>query len=205
MDPRRCTGIILAGGKASRFGGEPKGLELVAGRRILDRVADALTQVSDALLIISSARGSESWLPGVPVAEDIWPAQGTLVGIHSALTHARTSVIVVGWDMPFVSAPLLSCLRAYSAHAEAAVPINTARDDVEPLCAWYSQACLPAVEKRLEAGAMKVASFLEDVRCARLSGEEVAQFGDPETLFMNVNTPEDLERAQLLARDEEAL
>lgn len=85
------------------------------------------------------------------------------------------------------------------------MPINTVRDDLEPLCAWYSQACLPAVEKRLEAGAMKVASFLEDVRCARLSGEEVAQFGDPETLFMNVNTPEDLERAQLLARDEEAL
>ena len=41
MTSRRCTGAILAGGRAVRMGGKPKGLELVGGRRILDRVADA--------------------------------------------------------------------------------------------------------------------------------------------------------------------
>ena len=44
-----CTGVILAGGAASRFGGLPKGLERVDGRRIIDRVASALREGSDDL------------------------------------------------------------------------------------------------------------------------------------------------------------
>ncbi|MEY4608770.1 MAG: MobA-like transferase domain, partial [Gemmatimonadota bacterium] len=41
-----CTGVILAGGGATRFGGRPKGLEVVAGERIIDRVARGLRMVT---------------------------------------------------------------------------------------------------------------------------------------------------------------
>jgi hypothetical protein len=39
-------------------------------------------------------------------------------------------------------------------------------------------------------------SFFEDVRVARLPADRVARYGDPDVLFMNINTPEDLSRAE---------
>jgi molybdopterin-guanine dinucleotide biosynthesis protein A len=70
---------------------------------------------------------------------------------------------------------------------------------VEPLCAYYSARCLPAVEHCLAAGDRRVIAFFEEVRMVRMSLEEVSTFGDPATMFMNVNTPLDLDRAESYA------
>lgn len=196
MASLRCTGVILAGGQATRYDGRPKGLERVGDARIIDRVAAALSEVTDELLLIANAEGAAEWLPGVRTAPDVLPDQGSLGGIHAALAHARGSVLVVAWDMPFVPAELLGCLRALGTHGDAAVPESGSRRGVEPLCAWYSHACLAPIERRLRDGDRRVVSFFEDVRVARLSADDVRQFGDPELLFMNVNTPDELLRAE---------
>ena len=191
-----CTGVVLAGGAASRYGGLPKGLELVAGRRIIDRVADALREVTDDLLLVANDPGAESWLPGVPVQRDIVPNAGGLGGIHAALHAASQPVLMVAWDMPFVPAALLARLRELGDGADVAVPESGSRRGVEPLCAFYAPACLRAIERRLADGDLRVVGFHEHVRVARLPADEVSAFGDPELLFMNVNTPDDLARAE---------
>lgn len=196
MSAPRCTGVILAGGQASRYDGRAKGLEIVGGTRIIDRVATALAEAADDLLLIANTPDAESWLSGVRTAADVLPGQGSLGGIHAALAHATTSVLVVAWDMPFVPAELLSCLRALGARADAAVPESDSRRGLEPLCAWYSQACLAPIERRLQAGDRRVVSFFDDVRVARLGAQDVRQFGDPELMFMNVNTPDELAKAE---------
>ena len=84
-----CTGVVLAGGAASRYGGLPKGLERVDGRRIIDRVADALSNATDDLLLVANHADAASWLPGVPVQHDLVPGTGGLGGIHAALTVHR--------------------------------------------------------------------------------------------------------------------
>lgn len=196
MTTRGCTGVILAGGQATRYDGRPKGLERVGGARIIDRVAAALRQVADELLLIANSPDAEGWLPGVRTAADVLPDQGSLGGIHAALAHAGTAVLVVAWDMPFVPAELLSCLRASGSQSDAAVPESGSRRGVEPLCAWYAQACLAPIERRLRDGDRRVVSFFEDVRVTRLSAEDVRQFGDPELMFMNVNTPDELLKAE---------
>jgi len=192
----RCTGVILAGGQATRYDGRPKGLEVVGGARIIDRVASALADAADDLLLIANTSEAGSWLPGVRAAADVLPGQGSLGGIHAALAHAGTAVLVVAWDMPFVPAELLLCLRALGTRADAAVPESGSRRGLEPLCAWYSPACLAPIERRLQAGDRRVVSFFDDVRVARLNAEDVRQFGDPELTFMNVNTPDELVRAE---------
>lgn len=196
MSAPRCTGVILAGGQATRYDGRAKGLETVGGMRIIDRIATALAAVTDELLLIANTPDAESWLSGVRTAADVLPGQGSLGGIHAALAHAKTSVLVVAWDMPFVPAELLSCLRALGARADAAVPESGSRRGLEPLCAWYSPSCLAPIERRLEAGDRRVVSFFEDVRVARLGADDVRQFGDPELMFMNVNTPDELAKAE---------
>ena len=198
----RCTGVILAGGGATRYGGLPKGLERVGGERIIDRAATALRGATDELLLIANADGAAAWLPGVRVAADVRPGEGALGGLHAALTHARGDIVLVAWDMPFVSAALLMALRARGAQeaADAVLPESDgSRRGVEPLCAWYSSRCLSAVAAALDAGDRRVIAFHDAVRTVRFEIDEVRRFGDPARLFANVNTPAELAWAEGIA------
>lgn len=193
-----CIGVILAGGGATRFGGAPKGLQVVEGARIIDRVAAALREVTDELLLVANDPGAAAWLPGVRTAADVRTGEGALGGLHAALAHAGGSAaLVVAWDMPFVAVGLLRALRALGeAGADAAVPESeTSGRGVEPLCAWYGPACLSAIERRLDAGDRRVVAFFEDVRVSHLAAADVARWGDPERIFWNVNSPADLSNA----------
>ena len=93
--------------------------------------------------------------------------------------------------MPFVPTGLLGALRNAGRDADAAVPESDSRRGLEPLCAYYAPACIAAIERRIAAGDRRVIAFYDDVRVARVSVRDVAQFGDPALLFMNVNTPEE--------------
>ena len=200
-----CTGVILAGGGATRYGGLPKGLERVGGERIVDRVARALRAVTDELLLIANDPGAAHWLSGVRVETDVRAGEGALGGLHAALTHAEGDVVLVAWDMPFVSGALLGAMRARGERgagsgedgADAVLPESDgSRRGVEPLCAWYSARCLPAVTAALDAGDRRVIAFHDAVRTVRFGLDEVRGFGDPARLFANVNTPEELAWAE---------
>lgn len=203
-----CTGVILAGGGATRFGGAPKGLERVAGERIIDRVASALRPVTDDLLLVANAPHADQWLPGVRTVRDLRAGAGALGGLHAALTHAGTSILLVAWDMPFVSSALLATLRALGenpGHEEVGGPVDErhmdavlaesdgSRRGVEPLCGWYAQSCLPAINASLDRDDLRVVGFHADARIERVPIDAVRSFGDPARIFSNVNTRADLE------------
>lgn len=191
-----CAGVILAGGAASRYGGVPKGLERVGGRRIIDRVAESLSAVTDDLWLVANDPAAAAWLPNARLGADLVPGAGGLGGIHAALHHAQSAVLVVAWDMPFVPEQLLARLRALGDGADVAVPESGSRRGLEPLCAFYAPSCLPAIERSLQEGDRRVVGFHAHVRVARLPAGDVAAFGDPDMLFLNVNTPDDLVRAE---------
>ena len=185
------TGVILAGGQATRYGGLPKGLERVQGVRIIDRVRTALEPVVDDLLLIANDPGAAEWLPGVRCEADVLRDVGSIAGIHAALVHAGAPVVIVAWDMPFVPTGLLRALSMAGTEADAVVPESDSRRGLEPLCAYYGPACISAIEQRVASGDRRVIAFYDDVRLMRLPAAEVAAFGDPALLFMNVNTPEE--------------
>ncbi len=196
---RRVTGVILAGGEARRYGGRPKGLERVGGRRVIDRVVAALTPATDEILLIANDPSAADWLGGVRLASDVRVGCGSLGGIHAGLVHAGTDIVVLAWDMPFIPSRLVSALRALGRDADVAVPESESRRGVEPLCAYYSERCLAPIERRLDANERRVMSFFPDVRVARLAAREVAVLGNPAFMFMNVNAPEDLALAERYA------
>lgn len=193
-----CTGVILAGGQATRYGGLPKGLERVAGERVIDRVAGVLAQTTDELLLIANSPSAHEWLPGVRVERDVRPGLGSLGGILSGVVHAGRPALVVAWDMPFVPAELLAALRELGEreHADAAVPESGSRRGVEPLCAYYTPACIAPIERQLDAQDLRVIGFYDDIRLVRLGADRVREFGDPAELFMNINTPDELALAE---------
>jgi molybdopterin-guanine dinucleotide biosynthesis protein A len=198
-------GAVLAGGAASRYGGEPKGLLELGGRRILDRVVTAVAHALGELpLLVANAPRASAWRPDLRTVPDARPNCGSLGGIYTALVAGDRSVPVlcVAWDMPFVSTGLLRALiaEAASGQYDALLPESDGRRGIEPLCAVYGPACVEPVEQALDAGDLRAIAFHRSVRVGRLPLERVRQFGEPSRLFFNVNAPEDLARAgELLA------
>src|SRR5438552_659599 len=198
-------GAVLAGGAASRYGGVPKGLLAVGGRRILDRVVDSVQAVTGALpLLIANAPGASAWRPDLKTIPDARPGLGSLGGIYTAVTAVPEPVLCVAWDMPFVPQALLRALiegaTGGAGSYDAFLPESSGRRGLEPLCAVYGPACGPAIERRLVRGELEAIGFHPDVKVGTLPLDRVRAFGDPDVLFFNVNRPEDLARAEDLWR-----
>jgi molybdopterin-guanine dinucleotide biosynthesis protein A len=175
----------------------------VQGRRLIDRVADALRETCETLLLVANDPAAVGWLPGVPVTPDIRPGLGSLGGLLTALSRTEGPILAVAWDMPFVPGGLLRALRerGESEACDAVLPVSDSRRGAEPLCAYYTQACVGPIERRLAAGDLRMIGFLEEVRACRLDPAAVRQFGDPARMFLNINTPADLETAAALPQD----
>lgn len=174
-------------------------MEIVGGRRIIDRIASCLREVCGRLLVISDDPEAKHWLPDATVAGDIVAQRASLVGIHSALTHAAGDVIVVAWDMPFVPVPLLAALRdRLRSGTSAVVPFTT--KGPEAVCAAYSADALPHIEHLVRIGALKLSDLLDALpKVDRMTATDLARFGSAEIIFFNVNSPADLTRAGEIA------
>ena len=194
-------GAVLAGGAARRYGGRPKGLVELGGRRILDRVVDAVRGVTGAPpLLVANAPDGPGWRPDLHTVPDVRPGCGSLGGIYTAVVSGTGPVLCIAWDMPFVTPGLLRALVDGSAGYDAFLPESDGKRGVEPLCAVYGPACAPAIERRLALGDLKAIGFHPEVKVGTLPLERVGEFGEPDVLFLNVNTPEDLERAEAVWR-----
>lgn len=195
MVERHCSGAVLAGGESSRFGGEPKGLSVIEGRRVVDRLLETLAAVADERFIITSDPRVREAVGDVVAYDDERAERGSLVGLHSALRHCRAAALVVAWDMPFVPASLLAHLRAVGERAEAAaIPIGPMGP--EPLCAYYPRAALASVERQLDAGDLRLWHLAATLPAVLVSPDDIARFGPPELLFANINTAADLAAAR---------
>ena len=190
-------GAVLAGGAARRYGGRPKGLVELGGRRILDRVVEAVSAVTDGLpLLVANAPDGPTWRPDLRTIPDVRLDCGSLGGNYTAIVSGSGPVLCVAWDMPFVSVELLQALVSGSPTCDALLPESDGRRGVEPLCAVYGPACAPAIERQLARGDLRAVGFHADVKVGTLPLERVRAFGDPDVLFFNVNSPADLERAE---------
>lgn len=199
----RTCGAAIAGGRSVRYG-EPKSFVSVAGTRLIDRVLDALREASDEQVVIANDVDAYASL-GLPVRADVLEGAGAVAGIHAALLYTRErgcdGVLVLACDMPFPSVALLRRLeqQAREQSLDAVLPASTSRRGMEPLCAWYSTRCIVPIERAVARDDMRVIGFHDEVRVGVLAADEVAAFGDPERLFMNINTREDRDHAERLA------
>lgn len=177
----------------------PKGLELVGGHRIIDRVATALRPLTNSLVVAANDPDAEHWLPGVAVVHDVIPGAGGLAGVHAALMSG-SDALVVAWDMPFVNVELLAALVDVAPGNSIIVPESFPRRHVEPFCAFYSAGVREPLESFLRGGGGAARDFIASARgVRRLPASDVSAIGDARRLFFSVNTPEDLARARAMA------
>ena len=183
------------------MGGSPKGLEIVGTSRIIDRVADSLRRVCGSVILAANDAHASEWLPGTTVVRDAHPGAGGLAGVEAALRHAG-DVVIVAWDMPFVTPDLLQELarRAREHDATSVVPESDSPHGFEPFCAFYSARVLKQLSAFLVRGGGPARDFISAIHGVdRMPLNELGAFGDPATLFLSVNTPGDLSRARTIA------
>jgi molybdopterin-guanine dinucleotide biosynthesis protein A len=178
------------------MGGSPKALLPFGDRPLIDHIAETLRSVLPDCLVVTNTPDLYAFL-GLPMVGDVFPDGGSLGGIYSGLRAASGDhALCVACDMPFLSAPLVAYPAGRAAEADVVIP--DAGGEFQTLHAVYGKACLPSMERRLRAGQLKIVGFFDDVRVVRVPADEVARFADPDSAFMNLNTPEDLARARAL-------
>jgi molybdopterin-guanine dinucleotide biosynthesis protein A len=195
------TAAILAGGRSRRLGGRDKSRLVIGGRTILARQLEVLQHVVPRIVIVANAPGQFADA-GVPVLPDALPGSGSLGGIYTALADAGGPVLILACDMPFVTAPFLA--RVIEAGQDADIAIPRSGDGYQPLCANYAPACAGPLRRRIEQGALKVVDLLADVRVRELGPDEIAAFDPDGLLLLNVNTADDVVRADRAARERQA-
>jgi molybdopterin-guanine dinucleotide biosynthesis protein A len=151
------------------MGGRQKALLEVGGRRILDRQLDVLPK---DVFVVGAPLGDLPWIDDDKI--------GPLGGILAAIRH-RPRVLVVGCDMPYLDRALIDRLAAEP--GDAIVPIRDGRP--EPLCAIYTYACAPAIERAIARGDLRATAFLDAVNVTRVPVD------DPRP-FTNCNSEGDL-------------
>ena len=193
------TVCIQAGGQSSRMG-EDKALKTFLGRPLIQRVADRLTPIADEIIVTTNRPDDYAFL-NLRLFSDLKPERGALGGLYTAIASATQPIVaVVACDMPFASSRLIEAMSKLLVEEEADVVIAKSEEGYEPLHAVYRrEACLPAIEKSIDADQWKVIAWFPQVKVRVLTMEEIKS-ADPEGLaFWNVNTPEEFAKAEKLA------
>jgi molybdopterin-guanine dinucleotide biosynthesis protein A len=195
----RVTGVIQAGGKSTRMGGRPKALLELGGRRIIERVLDAIAPVVDDVLVVTNTPELYAFL-GLPMIADVYPDHGSLGGIFSGVAAATgDAAFTVACDMPFLHREVARLVVARAGEGDVVIP--RVGEQLETMHAVYGKACLAPIEARLQAGQFRIVGFFDRVRVVEIDEADVARHRAPDVVFMNVNTPQELARARALAAE----
>lgn len=180
----------MAGGKSRRMGRDKAWLDLGDGRPIVQRVIDVMREVADDVFLVANDERFATL--GLRIVPDRFPEGGALGGITTGVSSAvHERVLVAACDMPFLQPGVFRLLVERSEGHDVVMPKVGA--DFEALHALYTKACLPAMERALGAGKMRIISFFDDVRVLTLGEDELRRVDPDLVSFTNVNTPEELE------------
>lgn len=193
------SGIILAGGRSTRFGGGEKSLKPVKGKPMICRVKGSLEDVVDEIIV--SVRDEKQRDLVFPYLKEITPFVydelhdiGPLAGVNACLKAAKGEyVVVVACDMPFISPGVVDYLFRSAEGHDAAVPVRE-NGFIEPLHAVYRrEAMIAAVDEAISRGKRRIAAPLDYLKDVVYVPVEKLQEIDPGlTTFINVNRAEDM-------------
>ncbi len=184
----------MAGGKSSRMGND-KSFVLFDGRPMIEAIRERVTGLGDELLLVTNKPKAYAHL-GLPMVADVYPDHGSLGGIFTAITHAsHPYTLIVACDMPWLNRPLLEYMLALRQTADVIIP--RWQKYPEPLHAIYSKACLPSIEAKLQEKQLKITGFFSKVTVHFVEREVIERFDEDGRSFANINTPEELQQAQI--------
>ena len=196
---KHTAGVLLAGGKSRRMGADKRFLRL-DGETLLSRALSVFERLFDEVLIVVAGPLPESVGGRHRVVTDLVPNCASLGGLYTGLSLSESPrVFAAACDMPFLNPDLI----AYLIHlSDDDIVMPNPASGLQPMHAVYSKACCPHFKRMIESRNLSIQGILqnEGLRVRLVPDEDLRQH-DPELLsFLNVNTPEDAERARTLGQ-----
>jgi molybdenum cofactor guanylyltransferase len=193
MATGNITGIILAGGRARRMGGQDKGLIQLARKPMIEYVINAIDPQVDAIIINANRNQADYEKYGFPVvADQIEGYCGPLAGMASGLQAAKTPfVVTVPCDSPLIPDDLVQKLFStlQDKDAEICTPLSNGR--LQPVFTLMKSELLPSMLDFLNNGERKIDKWFEKHRLA------IADFSEQPETFININSAEELAAIEL--------
>lgn len=190
MQSEAITGVVLAGGRATRMGGVDKGLQLLNGRPLWRHVADSL-EPQVGRLVISANRNLEYWhTSGYAVYRDTQADfPGPLAGMLAIMQQVDSPWFVFcPCDTPFIPSFLVERFVQQKASAPVVWVHDGERD--HPAVALVHRQIIPELGTYLAHGERRVMVFMRQV------GGHPVNFSDVKSAFINVNTLDELQQMQ---------
>lgn len=192
----KASAIILAGGKNTRITRNKAFIQLPAGDTILQHTMNILRPIFPEIIIVTNRKEAYQKF-NVSVVEDLIKENGPLGGIFTGLCYSASKHnFVVACDMPFIKPALIELLLEESGDYDVVIP--EIDGEVEPLFAVYSKNCIPVMFEHLQKQNLKIRQVLSQLHVKKIGAKKIDRL-DPEHLcFFNINTEEDLRRAENL-------
>jgi len=189
-EPRTDTfpvsAVILAGGRATRMGGEDKGWVALAGRPLIDHVLDRLRPQVDEVLINANRSQTRYQALAPVISDDNNDYLGPLAGMQAGLAAAHHDwVLFVPCDGPALPHDLMSRFRA-ALTPDTELVVAHDGDWLQPVVALLHKSLLPSLTHALAAGERKIDIWFARHKMA------VVSFADQPDAFINLNSPAEL-------------
>jgi molybdopterin-guanine dinucleotide biosynthesis protein A len=198
----KASAIILAGGKNTRIGRNKAFIQLPSGETILRNTINVLQKTFPEIIIVTNQK--EVYLSyrscgkfNVQVVEDLIKESGPLGGIFTGLCYSVSKHnFVVACDMPFIKPALIRLLLEERKTYDVVIP--EIDGEVEPLFAVYSKNCIPVMLEHLQKQNLKIRQVLGKLHWKKIGADEIDQLDPKHLSFFNINTKEDLRKAESL-------
>jgi molybdopterin-guanine dinucleotide biosynthesis protein A len=195
----KVDGYVLTGGASTRMGRDKSRLDF-GGETLAERATRTLAAVCSNVFTV----GGEP-VRDIPLVEDefelSFPGQkAAIAGLVSALKHSQTEwTAILACDLPFVTSALFRLLisKTSAAPKKASVIVPVQSDDkLQPLCAVYRTAVsLSEAIAAVSIGNFKIRKLVERLDPVTIEFNELAVLCETKDPFVNINTPEDFQKA----------
>ncbi len=177
-------GLVLAGGKSSRFGRD-KALEVYHGESLLERAVNLLGSV-DMRPIVVTRHGADYPFLQCPVLRDKLPEKGPLGGIYTAMSvFKKVDFLVLTCDMPVLTSFALHQL--FSHKRMDCLTVFSDSCSLQPFPGIYPSLLFSTIGRKLIQGSLSMAALIEQT-----SNKRIVPWEGDRGVFLNVNRQEDI-------------
>jgi molybdopterin-guanine dinucleotide biosynthesis protein A len=182
------TGIILAGGKSSRFGSD-KSLFEFNGKKLIEYSIATLQPLCGQILL-STNEPEKYAFTGLSAVSDTFPGCGPVAGIHACIEQSKTEHhLVIGCDLPWLDTRLFEFILQNSFGHQVVMPMH--KGFKETMASYYHESCSLALAKALVEKRYKIFDAIAPLKTfyPEIDKEEFYS----EKLFANINYRDDIE------------
>ncbi len=205
-DERSIIGVLLAGGQSRRMGGGDKALQILGGRPLLAHAIERLQPQVAGMVINANGEATRFAAFRLPViADSIAGFAGPLAGVHAGLAWVKANrpgiehVVTVAADTPFIPTDLVPRFLAAQKN-QSTLLVARSEEGLHPVIGLWPVSMVTALEESLKQGERKASDWVKSQGAVEVFLPKIEIGGRLIDPFFNINSPEDLAKADALLK-----